>query len=898
MTRAKDIFLDAVDLDDDERDAFLDRACAGDDSLREEVESLLRAESEAGGFMGGAEETVGADDPVDAELGPGTVIGDYTLVRELGEGGFGTVYLARQEQPVRRDVALKVVKAGMDTRQVIRRFRAERQSLAVMNHPGIAKVFDAGTVRGRPYFVMEYVDGDPITDYADRARLTARQRLQLFERVCLAVQHAHSKGVVHRDIKPSNVLVTTVDGVPSPKVIDFGIAKAVQGEDSDRSVVTHAAQIVGTPQYMAPEQASTQHADVDTRADVYSLGVLLYELLTGVTPHDRERFRSAAPADLARLLHEEEPPLPSSRVGNLGDAGDPIAHARRVDTHHLWRALRGDLDWIVMRAIERDRSRRYPTPNALAADIARFLRHEPVEAGPPSRAYRVSKFARRHRATLAIGAVVGAAIVTLAVVGFWFGLRERAARRAADVELAKSRSLAEFAQSIFSGVDPAEARGQDTTLLRSILAGAGERVESELSDQPNAAVEMLNMVGKSYLSLGAYDEAETHFRRAVEIGQAGLGPTDSMTLTSRANVVSVLMETNRFEEAAGELESLLEIRRELFEPDHPETQGSLSSLAYLYQQTGRYEEAVGVLEPLYETRRRIYGPDHEDTLLTQNNLASALTREGDRERAAQMFEEVLEQQAAKLGDDHPRTLATMNNLAGSYSALGREEEARDVLLRVLEVKRRVLDPGHPSLVTTLYTLGGVMTKLERFDDAERYLTESLEGARNAYGQNHLRTATVLNSLGQLEHERGRSGVAVAHAEESMAIFEALGQTGHPSMLILRGNRARFLLGAGDAETALASIEQVLDEIADRSDVPTRLVLDCERIRGRAMARLGRGDVAVGTLTASYEALASERGADDPESRRHAEAIADIAADLGQDDLSGTWRERAADTESP
>ncbi len=356
MTRAKDIFLDAVDLDDDERDAFLDRACAGDDSLREEVESLLRAESEAGGFMGGAEETVGADDPVDAELGPGTVIGDYTLVRELGEGGFGTVYLARQEQPVRRDVALKVVKAGMDTRQVIRRFRAERQSLAVMNHPGIAKVFDAGTVRGRPYFVMEYVDGDPITDYADRARLTARQRLQLFERVCLAVQHAHSKGVVHRDIKPSNVLVTTVDGVPSPKVIDFGIAKAVQGEDSDRSVVTHAAQIVGTPQYMAPEQASTQHADVDTRADVYSLGVLLYELLTGVTPHDRERFRSAAPADLARLLHEEEPPLPSSRVGNLGDAGDPIAHARRVDTHHLWRALRGDLDWIVMRAIERDRS--------------------------------------------------------------------------------------------------------------------------------------------------------------------------------------------------------------------------------------------------------------------------------------------------------------------------------------------------------------------------------------------------------------------------------------------------------------------------------------------------------------------------------------------------------------
>jgi len=303
-----------------------------------------------------------------------------------------------------------------------------------------------------------------------------------------------------------------------------------------------------------------------------------------------------------------------------------------------------------------------------------------------------------------------------------------------------------------------------------------------------------------------------------------------------------------------------------------------------------------VLEPLFETRRRLYGPSHEDTLLAENNLASALTRHGERDRAAQLFEEVLEHQATKLGDDHPRTLATMNNLAGSYSALGRNDEAREMLERVLEIKRRVLEPEHPSIVTTLYTLGDVLIKLERFDEADEFLSDALEGARNAYGQNHLRTATVLNALGKLEHERGRSSIAVERAEESMAVFEALGQGGHTNMLILRSNRARYLLGAGEAELALREVEDVLEEAIERLGADAGVVMDCERTRGRALAAVGRSDEAVADLVEAYERIVARAGSDDKQAIRHAETLRDLFTSFEQDDEARVWGERAATPE--
>ncbi len=883
MSTAKEIFLGALDLEGAQREAFVEQACAGDAALRRDVEGLLRAEASAGGFMTGV-------DSVESGLGVGSVVGAYTLVRELGEGGFGTVYLARQDEPVRREVALKVIKAGMDTRQVIRRFRAERQSLAVMNHPAIAKVYDAGTVGGRPYFAMEYVPGESITRGTDRKRLSVRERLALFVRVCHAVQHAHAKGVVHRDLKPSNVLVSEVDGALSPKVIDFGIAKAVRGGDAGQSVMTHATQIVGTPQYMAPEQASIDQSDVDTRADVYSLGVILYELLTGSAMFGAELLSDAAPSELERLIREVQPARPSSRVSRLGDAGDEVGQRRRVDPKRLARSLRGDLDWIVLRAIEKDRSRRYPTAYALASDVERYLRHEPVEAGPPSRAYHVSKFVRRHRAPMIGVGVAAAAVVLLAVGGVWFGLREREARQRADAALVKSEAMAVFAQSIFAGVDPAEARGQDTTLLRSILAGAGDRVGAELGDQPGAAAEMHNMIGKSYLSIGSFDEAEASFREAARVAEDGLGATAQMTLISRSNVVSVLIETNRFGEAVGESERILTIRRQEYGDEDEHTLSSLGSLGYLYQQLGRSDDAVSVLEPLLEARTRVLGADHENTLLTTNNLAAALNRVGDRERASALFERVLESQLIDPGEEHPRTLATMNNLAGTWSRLGRREEAGAMLARVIGIKRRVLPPGHPSLGVSLFTLGDLSTDLERYDEAGAMLGESLEIIESVFGHQHLRTATVLNSLGKLAHARGEPEAAIQWADESLEIFESLGQGEHPNVLALRGNRARYLLDAGRVEEAITEAEDVRRQARDRLGPDSSLALGGERTMGRAMVRLGQVDEAMAMLVATYDRLAAGQAGGDA-ARDHAEALADICREAGVDD-SGKWELRS------
>jgi serine/threonine protein kinase len=423
-----------------ERGAFLDAACAGDDQLRLRLEVLLHAHDHPDGFLEAPAANLVAtvDEPISER--PGTVIGPYKLLEQIGEGGFGVVFMAEQQEPIRRKVALKVLKPGMDTRQVIARFEAERQALALMDHPNVAKVLDAGqTIRGRPYFVMDLVKGIPITDYCDQNQLPVRERLELFALVCQAVQHAHQKGIIHRDLKPTNVLVTLHDTTSVPKIIDFGIAKALGQQLTDKTLFTGFAQMIGTPLYMSPEQAELSGLDIDTRTDIYSLGVLLYELLTGSTPFDKERFSQVGYDEMRRIIRDEEPPKPSTRISTMGQAATTHSTHRKCDPKRLSQLCRGELDWIVMKALAKDRNQRYESASAFAADVQRYLNDEPVKARPPSAWYRVQKFVRRNRARLAIGGLLlsillAAALSTLLV-------RERAAREKAAVEETDRKNL-------------------------------------------------------------------------------------------------------------------------------------------------------------------------------------------------------------------------------------------------------------------------------------------------------------------------------------------------------------------------------------------------------------------------------------------------------------------------
>jgi WD40 repeat protein/serine/threonine protein kinase len=430
----RSIFMQALELDDPrEQDAYIRRACDGDDRLQERVAALLRSHRSAGSFVldrGLAPDPAATVDAPPLTYRPGSRIGPYKLLEVIGEGGMGVVFMAEQTHPVRRKVALKVIKPGMDTAQVIARFEAERQALALMDHPNIAKVLDAGaTDSGLPYFVMELVRGIPITDYCDQARLAIPARLELFIPVCQAVQHAHQKGIIHRDLKPSNVLVTLHDGVPVPKVIDFGIVKAVGQQLTEKTLFTGFTQLVGTPLYMSPEQAELSGLDIDTRSDIYSLGVLLYELLTGTTPFDRETLRKAAFDEVRRIICQEEPPRPSMRLSALGATLTAVSAKRGSDARRLGKLVRGELDWIVMKALEKDRNRRYETASGLAADVYRYLSDEPVEACPPSAWYRLSKVARRHRVALVTLALVAAALVLGMALSTWEAVRATRAER-------------------------------------------------------------------------------------------------------------------------------------------------------------------------------------------------------------------------------------------------------------------------------------------------------------------------------------------------------------------------------------------------------------------------------------------------------------------------------------
>ena len=535
-------------------------------------------------------------------------IGPYRLVQRIGVGGMGEVWRAEQTAPFHRTVAVKLIKAGMDTRAALARFESERQALALMEHPCIAKVFDAGaTPEGRPYFVMEYVPGIPITAYCDKHRLTIQDRLVLFTHVCEGVQHAHQKAIIHRDLKPSNVLISEVDQKPVPKIIDFGLAKAAGPRLSQATMYTEAGGVVGTPDYMSPEQADSTERNIDTRTDVYSLGVILYELLVGVLPYSSREVHGVGTPSMLEKIRNEEPTLPSSKLKALGDSSHDSAEKRREEPQALRRHLRGELDWITVKALEKDRSRRYGSPSELAAEIQRYLNHEPVLAGPPSSTYRAGKFIRRHRFGVGVAAAAVILLIAFAIAMALQARRIAKERDRANRESAASQRVADFMARMFKVSDPSQARGNSVT-AREILDKASTEVDSGLANDPVLQARLLDIMGNTYEGLGLYSRAESLLARSVEIRRRVLRADDPDTLASMSDLAESIRWQARLPEAEKLFRETLDGRMHASGPDNPATLAAMNGLGLVLADEHSYPEAENLFRQTVETYRRTLGP--------------------------------------------------------------------------------------------------------------------------------------------------------------------------------------------------------------------------------------------------------------------------------------------------
>jgi non-specific serine/threonine protein kinase/serine/threonine-protein kinase len=771
-------------------------------------------------------------------------VGPYRLIQLVGTGGMGEVWLAEQTRPVKRHVAVKVIKAGMDTAQVVARFEAERQALAVMSHPAIAQVFDAGaTPQGRPYFAMEYVRGEAITSYCDRHRLSTRQRIDLFLQVCEGVHHAHQKGIIHRDLKPSNILVTVRDDVPVPKIIDFGLAKATTQLLTDRTLVTEFGTLVGTPEYMSPEQSDLASLDIDTRTDVYSLGVILYELLTGNLPFDAKALRERGLDELRRAIRETDPPRPSTRVSTVADAAKMV-ESRGVAPADLARQLRGDLDWITLRALERDRARRYGSVSDLAADLQRHLQNVPVLASPPGKLYRAGKFVRRHRVAVAIAGVFVALLMAFATTTAIQAGRIARERDRANREAGVANAVNDFLKNDLLALAGASAQARPDTKpdpdlkVRTALDRAAANIERKFESQPLVEASIRTTIGKTYDDLGLYREAEPHLMRAVELTRRELGEEDVRHLSSVNDLAMLRIREAKFEQADRLLTGSLDVARRVLGEEHRQTLALMTGLGQVHMMQGKHSEA----EPLYvkalEARRRLLGDENVETLETMGALASLYWRQGKYAQAEPVRAEVVRLQRRILGEEHPATLTSLNNLAllalyqGRYAEAetqfvsviaamrrvlgddhletmisagnlglvyfrqGRHADAEAVFAKVLEQKQRVLGDKHPESLTTMNNLGVVYRAAGKYPEAERTYTKVMEVMRDVLGENHPNVAQTMNGMAFLYMVQGKSAQAERLYTDALAMQRRIVGEEHPDAVNTMHNLAVFYVNEG------------------------------------------------------------------------------------------------------
>jgi len=830
-----------------ERSAYLDRACAGDASLRADVESLMLADVPSiihtGGLAVHLAPMLAAD-----HAAPGHRVGPYRLIEVLGEGGMGVVYRAEQTTPIHREVALKLVPFGMDTATVLSRFESERQALAMMNHPYIAQALDAGAGEdGRPYFVMELVRGEPVTDYCGREKPGLSARLRLFLQICEGIQHAHQRGIIHRDLKPSNVLLTRSGAGLVPKIIDFGIAKAVKDTGRTLFMSTLDGQIVGTPEYMSPEQAGVIDAGLDTRSDVYSLGVMLYELVSGRRPYELNR-RTAI--DLERALRA--PVVPPSRIERKNGAPTTRGQAAR------------DLDAVVLMAIERLPDDRYASVEQLADDVRRVLEHRPIRARRPTWTYRARRFVRRNAVGVAMAAVIAALLVgggvavvlqrNRAVASEARALNEAIRARA---EADKASAVARFLTDLFRESDPAQARGAAIT-ARELLDRGAQRLDNELASQDAVRATLMDTIGVVYRQLGMIDASERITTDALDIRRRVLGAQAADVAISLDNLGQIARERTRYDQAEQRHRDALAIRRRLLDPMDPAVAESLSNLALALRERGKYDEAETAVREALAIRRARLGPEHNDTLASMNVLGDIESSRGRFADAGRLYEEVLASRRRNLPPNHPRIAISLNNVAGTRARAGRLAEAEAMYRESLEIRRKILPPDHPDVTTSELNLGSTLHDLGRLDEAEPLLRAALASDRRHSGDQNMDVAIDLNNLASLLEDRGQFKEAGTLYEESLSIRLALQGEMHPSIPTILSNIGRLRFTEG----ALAEAERTLQRAIS---LRRALKLEAHPRQATTIAWLGRVFEARGRLAEAEQqykdALRIERTAD-------------------------------------
>lgn len=740
---------------------------------------------------------------------PGMQIGRYKLLRVLGEGGMGNVYLAQQDHPIKRQVALKVIKPGMDSARVIARFEAERQALALLDHINIAQVYDAGTTEaGRPYFVMEYVEGLPITEYCDHHKLTIEQRLNLFSQVCHAVYHAHQKGIIHRDIKPSNILVTTQEDQVVPKMIDFGVAKAVSQPLTERTLFTEHGQLFGTPEYMSPEQADPGSEDIDTRSDVYSLGVLLYVLLTGCLPFDSNTLREGGVEHIRRIILETNPKTPSTRLAGLGDEAGKVADSRGTEVASLTRRLKKELEWIPLKAMRRDRTERYRSASELADDVENYLKGEPLIAGPPSAAYRLKKSVRRHKA-LVVGV---AAVLVVSIIGTIVSLRFALGQAR---ERARAQAMTDFlTDDLLAFVDPFELQGQKLT-IQAVLDHAAERLEGRFGDEPLTEAKIRRMLGTLYFNISKYKAAEPHLTRAMEIYEKELGEEHLDTLNCMNSLATLFYRQAWYHKAAELSQRAMKISSRVYGEEHETTRTATGELCRQYWTLGRYDKA----EPLvaksgstgsqlflgrgdydkaeaiwldgWRTIRSELGEKHWRTLSAMNLVASMWWRLGRYDDAEKLLKETIEKKSEVHGEDHIYTLVSKYYLAVVYTDQGRYVDANGLFTEVLNgyVLGYEGDMEHTRITDTLHSMGVLRTRQELYDDANDLLIGAIAGRRRRLDDEHPKTMDSINALAVLRTKQKRYTEAEELFDEALETRKRKLGPGHPDTLETKNDLA-------------------------------------------------------------------------------------------------------------